>query len=88
MFQELELAIEDRLIALENIQANKAKVSRLYNKKFRLKCFVEGDLVWKVILPIRTRTFKFGKWSPSWEGPFMMVCVSYLPLKGRNWQEL
>ena len=65
MFQESEPADEDRLMALENIQANKAKVSKLYNKKVRLKCFAEGDLVWKVILPIRTRTTKFGKWSPN-----------------------
>ena len=63
--EELELADEDRLTALENIQANKVKVSKLYNKKVRLKRFVEGDLVRKVILPIRTRTTKFGKWSPN-----------------------
>ena len=65
MFQELEAANEDRLIALENIQANKAKVSKLYDKKLRLKCFTEGDLVWKVILPIGIRTTKFSKWSPN-----------------------
>ena len=70
MFYELELADEDKLMALENIQINKAKVSKLYNKKVKLKRFVKGDLVWKVILPIGTRTTKFGKWSPNWEGPF------------------
>ena len=37
MFQELELADEDKLMALEDIQANKAKVSKLYNKRVRLK---------------------------------------------------
>ena len=58
MFQELESADEDRLMALENIQANKVMVSKLYNKKVRLKRFAEGDLVWKVILPIRTRSTK------------------------------
>ena len=61
MFQELESADEDRLMALENIQANKAKVSKLYNKKVKLKRFVEGDLVWEVILLIVTRIAKFGK---------------------------
>ena len=61
MFQELESVDEERLMALENIQANKAKVSKLYNKKVRLKCFAEGDLVWKVILPIGIRTSKFDK---------------------------
>ena len=71
MFQELDLANEDKLMALKNIQANKAKVSKLYNKKVRIKCFVEGDLVWKVILSIETRTSKFGRWSPNWESPFI-----------------
>ena len=41
MFQKLGSANEDRLMALENIQANKAKVSKLYNKKVKLKPFVE-----------------------------------------------
>ena len=63
MFQELESADEDRLLSLENIWANKAKVSKLYNKRVGLKHFVEGDLEWKVILPIGIRTTKFGKWS-------------------------
>ena len=62
MLQESEEADEDRLMALENIQANKTKVSKLYNKKVRLKRFVEGDLVWKTILHIGTRTTKFNKW--------------------------
>ena len=62
LFQELELADKDRLMVLENIQANMTKVSRLYNKKVKIKCFTEGNLVWKVILPIKTRTPKFGKW--------------------------
>ena len=61
MFEELESAGEDRLMALKEIQANKAKVSKLYNKKVRLKCFAEGDLVWKVILPTEIRTTKFSK---------------------------
>ena len=73
MFQQLESTDEDRLVALENIQANKAKASKLYNKKVKLKCFVEGELVQKVTLPIGTRTAKFGKWSPNWEGPFIIT---------------
>ena len=64
-------------MALENIQANKAKVSKLYNKTVRLKCSVKCDLVWKVILPIGTRTTKFNKWSPNSEGPFSITQVIY-----------
>ena len=41
MFQELELANDDRLMALANIQANKANVSKLYNKKVKLKHFCQ-----------------------------------------------
>ena len=77
MFQELESTDEDRLMALENIQANKGKVSKLYNKKVKLKCFAKGDLVQKVILRIGTRTTKFGKRSPNWEKPFIMNKVIY-----------
>jgi len=27
-------------------------------------------LVWKLILPIGTKSSKFGKWSPNWDGPY------------------
>ena len=77
MFQELESADEDRLMALENIQVNKVKVSKLYNEKVRLKHFTEGDLEWKVILTIVTRSTNFGKWSPNCEGPFIVTQVIY-----------
>ena len=33
--------------------------------------------MWKVILPIRTRTINFSKWSPNWEGPFIITQVIY-----------
>ena len=33
-------------------------------------------MVWKLILPIGTKSSKFGKWSPTWEGPFRVnICV-------------
>jgi hypothetical protein len=28
-----------------------------------------------MILPLGTRSGKFGKWSPSWEGPFRVIQV-------------
>ncbi len=37
------------------------------------KDFSEGELVWKLILPIGTRDGKFDKWSPNWEGPFQII---------------
>jgi hypothetical protein len=33
------------------------------------------DLVWKTILPLRSRYRKFKKWSPSWEGPYKITQV-------------
>ena len=77
MLQELEATDEDRLMTFENIQVNKTKVSKLYNKKVRLKCFTEDDLLWKVILSIRNRTTKFDKWSSNWEEPFIITQIIY-----------
>ena len=56
--------------ALENIKANKLRVAKYNNKKVKIKQFFEGDLVWKVKLPIGSKDSKFGKWSPNWEGPY------------------
>jgi len=39
-------------------------------KKVNAKEFADGDLVWKLILPIGTKSSKFGKLSPNWEGPY------------------
>ena len=66
-----------RLRALENIEANKLRVAKYYNKKVKIKQFSEGDLVWKVKLPIGSKDSKFGKWSPNWEGPYRIKrCTS------------
>ena len=59
-----------RLEALINFEANKARIGRWYNKKDKVKTFAQGELVWKLIFPIGTKSSKFGKWSPTWEGPF------------------
>ena len=39
--------------------------------------FSEGDLVWKVILPIRTKATKFGKWLPNWKEHFIITHIIY-----------
>ena len=58
------------LCALENIEANKLRVTRHYNKKVKNKQFCEGELVWKVRLSIGSKDSMFDKWSPNWEGPY------------------
>ena len=48
--------------ALINIEANKACVVRWYDKRVKIKELAQGDLVWKLILPIGTKDQKYGKW--------------------------
>jgi ribonuclease HI len=73
MMDELEDLHTIRLRALENIEKNKMRVAKYYNKKVKVKQFAEEDLVWKVLLPIGTKYSTFGKWSPNWEGAFRVV---------------
>ena len=68
---------DKRLTALKEIEKDKLRVARAYNKKVKLKYFQVGDLVWKTILPLRMKNNKFGKWSPSWEGPYKIVKVIF-----------
>ena len=77
MFQELESADDDRIMALENIKMNKEKVAKSYNKKVKRKQFAEGNIIWKAILPIGTQDPRIGKCSPSWEGPCVVSQVIY-----------
>ena len=56
-----------RLNTLINVETNKARVSRWYDKKVKVKTFAQGDLVSKLILPIGTKDSRFGKWSPMWD---------------------
>jgi len=70
MKDELDDLVEHRLRDLISIEENKKRVSKWYDKKVKVKEFADGDLVWKLILPIGTKSSKFGKWSPSWEGPY------------------
>ena len=61
MIDDLEDLSCLRLRALENIKANKPRVIKYYNKKIKIKQFSDGDLVWKVKLPIGSKDSKFGK---------------------------
>nr|ABF96295.1 retrotransposon protein, putative, unclassified [Oryza sativa Japonica Group] len=72
MADEREDLVQSRLRALAKVTKDKERVARHYNKKVVPKSFSEGELVWKLILPIGTRDNKFGKWSPNWEGPFQI----------------
>ena len=57
MNDNVEDLTELRLWSLEKIKENKAKVARAYNKKAK-------------VLPLGTKDKKYGKWSPTWHGPY------------------
>jgi hypothetical protein len=52
---------DKRLIASKEIEKDKLIVSGAYNKKVNAKSFQVRDLVWKTILPLKTKDHKFGK---------------------------
>jgi len=64
---------EERLTTLEVLTKQKERVAKAYNKKVKSKLFAQGDLVWKVILPMDKKNQVLGKWSPSWEGPWQIL---------------
>jgi hypothetical protein len=75
MMDNIDEVTDKRMEALEEIEKDKRRVAKAYNKKVKAKSFQVGDLVWKTILPIGSKNNKFGKWSPSWEGPYKVVKV-------------
>ena len=70
MKDELDDLADHRLRALMSTEENKKRVVEWYDKKVKVKEFADGDLVWKLVLPIGTKSSKFGKWFPNWEGPY------------------
>jgi hypothetical protein len=75
MMDKIDEAPESRLKALDEIEKEKVKIAKEYNKHVVGKTFQVGDLVWKMILPLGNQSGKFGKWSPRWEGPFRVIRV-------------
>jgi hypothetical protein len=70
MLNRLNEALDERIKSLGEIERDKLKVARAYNKKVKEKSFQVRDLVWKTIFPIGSKSNKTGKWSPNWEGPY------------------
>jgi hypothetical protein len=75
MMDNIDEVTDKRVIALGAIEKDKIMVAMAYNKKVKAKSFQVGDLVWITILPLRNKDRKFGKWSPSWEGPYKVKQV-------------
>jgi hypothetical protein len=70
MLDRLDEASDERIKALSEIEKDKLRVARAYNKKVKEKLFQVGDLIWKTIFPIGSKGSKFRKWSPNWEVPY------------------
>jgi hypothetical protein len=70
MLDRLDEAPDERIKALGEIEKDKFWVARAYNKRVKKKLFHVRDLVWKTILPIGSKSNKFRKWPPNWEGPY------------------
>ena len=75
MMDNIDEVTDKRLIALKEIEKDKIMVAKAYKKKVKPKNFLVGELVWKTVLPLKTKDRKFGKWSPSWEGPYKVKRV-------------
>jgi hypothetical protein len=67
MMDNIDEVTDKRFTALREIEKNKIMVVKAYNKKVKAKSFRVRDLIWKTVLPLRSRDRKFGKWkwSPS-----------------------
>jgi hypothetical protein len=65
MLDGLDEVSDKRVKALGEIERDKLRVAKAYKKRVKKKLFQDGDLVWKMILPIGSRSSKFGKWSPN-----------------------
>jgi hypothetical protein len=70
MLDRLDKVTDERVKTLGEIERDKLRVARVYNERVKKKSFQVRDLVWKMILPINSRSNKFRKWSPNWEGPY------------------
>ena len=75
MMDNIDEVTDKRLVVLGEIEKDKIMVAKAQNKKFKAKSFQVGDLVWKTILPLRNMDQKFGNWSPSQEGPYIITQV-------------
>jgi hypothetical protein len=56
MMDNIDEVTDIRLKALKEIEKDKARVTKAYNKKVKSKSFQMGELVWKTILPIESKS--------------------------------
>jgi hypothetical protein len=72
MMDQIDKIPQGRFRALREIEKEKIRVMRVYNKRVMEKSFQVAELVWETILPIGSWSGRFGKWSPSWDEPYVV----------------
>jgi hypothetical protein len=75
MMDNMDEVTDKGLVALGEIEKDKVMVGKGYNKKIKAKSVHVGDLVWKTILPLRSRDRRFWKWSLSRGGPYRITQI-------------
>ncbi|XP_040369505.1 uncharacterized protein LOC121051331 [Rosa chinensis] len=73
--EEHEDLSEKRLEALDSLVMEKQRVARAYDKRTRGRNYSEGELVWKAVLPLGEKLDGRGKWTPRWEGPYIIYKI-------------
>jgi hypothetical protein len=75
--------------ALEDIEKEKVKIAKAYNKRVMEKSFQVGDLVWKTILPLGTRSGHLArKHHLELSGLCRLILTSWKTLKDTYCQKL
>ena len=72
-YEQLNLIEEKRMKAIFHVQLYQKRIMRAHDKKIRPRQFQEGELVFKRIS--QNRQDLRGKWSPNWEGPYIVKKV-------------
>ncbi|KAA0060610.1 uncharacterized protein E6C27_scaffold22G004880 [Cucumis melo var. makuwa] len=70
--QELEALDEKRLEAQQALECYQARMSKAFDKQVRPRSFQVGDLVLAVRRPIITTRHTGNKFTPKWDGPYIV----------------
>ena len=69
---DLEGLDEARDLAKVRSQRNYQKMANVYSKALRVRIFVEGQMVLKVVKFVRRNLPSLSKFSPNWDGPYII----------------
>ena len=75
MYGNIDELRETRVIALEKLIAQKNRVAKAYNKHVKEKRLTLVTQFGKLFCQWVQIMKKFGKWSPNWEGPYLVAQV-------------